>query len=91
MTNKIVVRELPSINLYSIDDGKTQFKYKFAKGKYKRQDKIVDYMKSAIVYGARPEILYDAFSNKAIKHTNNKSLANMNPKKKNELWGEYPC
>lgn len=66
MTNRIVVRELPSINLYSIDDGKPQFKYKFAKGKYKGQDKIIDYMKSAIAYGARPEILYDAFSNKAI-------------------------
>ena len=68
MTDKIVVKNLPSINLYSSADGKTQFKYKFAKEKYKGQNEIIDYMKSAIVYGARPEILYDAFSNEKIPY-----------------------
>ena len=68
MTNKIVVKDLPSLTLYSFDNGKIHFKYKFADKKYNGQDEIINYMKSAIVYGARPEILYDVFSSERIPY-----------------------
>lgn len=35
--------------------------------------------------------MLDNYLEKSIKNTNNQSLTNMNPKKKEELWGEYPC
>ena len=68
MTDKIVVRKLPSLSLYSSVDGKAQFKYKIKDKKYDGQNEIIDYMKSAIVYGARPEILYDVFSKEKIPY-----------------------
>ena len=68
MPNKIVVRDLPSLTLYSFDDEKIHFKYKFASKKYAGQDEIIKYMKSAVVYGARPEVLYDVFSNERIPY-----------------------
>ena len=68
MTDKIEVKKLPNLSLYSLIDNKLQFKYRFAQEKYKVQNEIIDYMKSAIIYGAKPEILYDAFSNEAIPY-----------------------
>lgn len=68
MPNKIVVKDLPSITLYSFDDEKIHFKYKFASKKYAGQYEIINYMKSAVVYGARPEVLYDVFSNERIPY-----------------------
>lgn len=35
--------------------------------------------------------MLDNYLEKTIKHTNNQSLTSMNPKKKKELWGGYPC
>lgn len=68
MPNKIVVKDLPSLTLYSFNDGKLHFKYKFASKKYAGQDEIINYMKSAVVYGARPEVLYDVFSSDRIPY-----------------------
>lgn len=68
MADKINVRKLPVISLYTNVDGTTQFKYKFGKEKYNGQDDAVKYMKSAVVYGARPEILHDAFSDEIIPY-----------------------
>lgn len=68
MTDKINVRQLPVIGLYREENGEVEFKYRFAKEEYKGKDNIINYMKNAIIYGARPEVLYDTFTNEQIPY-----------------------
>lgn len=68
MTNKISVMQLPNLCLYTVDDNKVQFNYKFAKEKYNGQDEIVAYLKSGVVYGAKPEIMHDNFTHEKIPY-----------------------
>lgn len=65
---KIDVMELPILQLYKEKDGKILLNYKVCKEQYKNQQAIVDYLKSGFIFGAYPEILYDAFSHKRIPY-----------------------
>lgn len=57
------------MGLYHVNSsGTEEFNYKFAKKRYKGQDTIIEYMKSAVEFGARPEILFDTFSHEAIPY-----------------------
>lgn len=72
---------------------KTTDKYKHLKGKMDSCEgfDLQGTTKTKVIAENSLLGMLDNYLEKAIKHTNNKSLTNMNPKKKNELWGEYPC